>query len=234
MRFKTGHVLAAVLAAQLVAVPVLADAPTPRITTTGEGRVDTAPDMATVTLGVQTQGATAAEALAANSAQLAAVIERLKQAGIADRDMQTSGLNLGPQMDYSRDGQPPRVLGYEVSNLLTVRVRDLALVGGILDQAVSDGANTFHGLSFGLADPVAAMDEARLKAVAEARRKAEMMAGAAGVSLGAVIEMTEEGGGNEMRPMYRMAVADAAGVPVQGGEVSYTVSVSVTWALAPQ
>lgn len=235
MRLKTAKWLAIVLAAQMAALPALAQAPVARITVTGEGRVESAPDMATITLGVQTQGATAAKALAANSAQLAAVLERLKASGIAERDLQTSGLTLGPQMDYSRQGQPPRVIGYEVSNMLTVRVRDLSLLGGVLDQAVSDGANTFHGLNFGLADPSAALDAARVQAVTEAKRKAAMMAGAAGARLGAVLDMAEQGGMIDPRPMFRSAVAmEAAAVPVQGGEVSYSVSVTVSWALVPE
>ncbi|MDP2083691.1 MAG: SIMPL domain-containing protein [Gemmobacter sp.] len=235
MRLKTAKVLAVLLAAHLVVVPALAETPDRRISVTGEGRVDAAPDMATITLGVQTQAATAAEALAANTARLAAVLERLKAAGIAERDLQTSGLSLGPQMEYPREGQPPRLVGYEVSNMLTVRVRDLARLGAVLDQAVSDGANTFHGLNFGLSETGAALDAARVKAVQDARRKAEMMAGAAGVKLGAVQEITEAGNMVDPRPMYRMGAAmDSAAVPVQGGEVSYTVNVTVTWTLAAE
>jgi uncharacterized protein len=231
MRMFTTAALAMLMAAQMVQ----AETPAPRITVTAEGRVESAPDMATITLGVQTQAKTAAAALAENSARLAAVLGRLKAAGIAERDLQTSGLSLGPQLDYSRDGQAPRVIGYEVSNLLTVRVRDLGLLGGVLDQAVSDGANTFHGLAFGLADPTAALDAARVAAVTEARRKAGMMAGAAGVKLGAVLDMAEQGGMMDQRPMFRGAVAmEASAVPVQGGEVTYSVSVTVTWALAPE
>lgn len=231
MRLKKAKVLAVLMAAHLGALSAAAETAAPRIVVSGEGRVAAAPDMATITLGVQTQAPTAAEALAANSARLGAVLARLKATGIAERDLQTSGLSLGPQLDYSRDGQPPRVLGYEVSNMLTVRVRDLDRLGAVLDQAVSDGANTFHGLSFGLADPAGAYDAARVKAVEEARRKAGMMAAAAGVGLGAVLEIGEQGGMMDPRPMYRMGAADAESVPVQGGEVSYAVTVTVTWAL---
>ncbi|MFN3645060.1 MAG: SIMPL domain-containing protein [Gemmobacter sp.] len=232
MRFTTAAILAAMLAAPLAALPARAEAPAPRITVTGEGRTETAPDMATVSLGVQTRADTAAAALAENSAQLARVLARLKAAGIAERDLQTSGLGLGPQMDYSRDGQPPRVVGYEASNQLTVRVRDLSRLGAVLDQAVGDGANTLNGLSFGLSDPAAALDAARVQAVAEARRKARMMAEAAGARLGAVLEMNEQGNGLDPRPMFRTGAAmEAAAVPIAGGEVGYAVSVSVTWAL---
>lgn len=238
MRLNKVSVLAAGLAAAMAvqAAPAMAETAKPRITVTGEGRVDARPDMAVITLGVATQDETAAAALAANSARLAAVLAQLKAAGVAERDLQTSGLTLGPRLDYSRDGQPPRVTGYEVSNQVTVRVRDLAALGGILDKAVGDGANTFHGLSFGLADSAAALDAARVQAVQEAARKAAMMAEAAGVRLGTVAEMSESGGGPEPVPMYRKgAVAMAAeAVPVEGGEVSYTVSVTVSWELEPK
>lgn len=237
MRLKTVSVLAmglaAALAVQMAAVPALADMAKPRITVMGEGRVDARPDMATITLGVTTQGDTAAAALAENSTRLAAVLAQLKAAGVAERDLQTSGLNLGPRMDYSRDGEPPKVIGYEVSNQVTVRVRDLAALGGILDKAVGDGANTFQGLSFGLADASGALDAARVNAVTEAARKAAMMAEAAGAKLGPVIEMSETGGMADPVPMYRRgAVAMAAeAVPVEGGEVTYTVNVTMTWEL---
>lgn len=225
--------LAAAMAVQMAALPALAETAKSRITVTGEGRVDARPDMAVITLGVATQGDTAAAALSENSTRLAAVLAQLKAAGVAERDLQTSGLSLGPRMDYSREGQPPKVVGYEASNMVTVRVRDLTALGGILDKAVGDGANTFHGLSFGLTDSTAALDAARVDAVKEAARKAAMMADAAGVTLGPVIEMTESGGAPDPMPMYRKgAVAMAAeAVPVEGGEVSYSVNVTVTWEL---
>lgn len=228
MRGMRLALLAGIVAGQMAAGAAMAGAG--RITVTGEGRVEAAPDIATITLGVQVRGDTAAAALAANSERLAAVLARLKAAGIADRDLQTSGLGLGPQMDYSRDGQPPRVVGYDAMNMLTVRVRDLAKLGAVLDKAVGDGANTLNGLAFGLAEPQAALDRARVAAVQDARRKAEMMAAAAGVSLGAVLEMSESTGGGP-QPYFRGApmAMEAAAVPVQGGEVSLSVQVSITW-----
>lgn len=223
--------LAGIMAGQMAAGgAALAQTAAGRITVTGEGRVEAAPDMATITLGVQVRADTAAAALAANSERLGAVLARLKATGIADRDLQTSGLGLGPQMDYGREGQPPRVVGYEATNMLTVRVRDLGQLGVVLDQAVSDGANTLNGLAFGLAEPQAALDAARVAAVQDARRKAEMMATAAGVTLGAVLEMSESHGGGP-QPYFRGAplAMDAAAVPVAGGEISLTVDVSITW-----
>lgn len=229
MRGMRVALLAGIVAGQMAGA-ALAQAAPGKIIVTGEGRVDAAPDIATITLGVQVRAETAAAALAANSERLAAVLARLKSGGIAERDLQTSGLGLGPQMDYSREGQPPRVVGYEATNMLTVRVRDLAKLGTVLDKAVGDGANTLNGLAFGLAEPQAALDKARVAAVQDARRKAEMMATAAGVALGAVLEMSESHGGGP-QPYFRGApmAMEAAAVPVEGGEVSLSVQVSITW-----
>jgi uncharacterized protein YggE len=228
--------LVALLALPVAAPPVAALAETAaqpaRITVTAEGRADVRPDLATITLGVTTRADTAAAALAENSARLSAVLARLRGAGIAERDLQTSGLSLGPQFDYSRDGQAPRLVGYEAGNMLTVRVRALDTLGTILDMAVGDGANTFHGLSFGLAEPGPALDAARADAVAEARRRAGLIAAAAGVRLGAVIEITEGGGHVQPMAMARMSAPMAeASVPVAEGEVSYAASVTIVWAL---
>lgn len=230
--------LLAALALPLAPRAVLADsavaaAPAPaRITVSGLGRTEARPDMATITLGVQTEAATAAAALRENSARLAAVLDRLRAAGIADRDLQTSGLNLGPVYDHRPDRQAPRISGYQAGNMLTVRVRDLSALGSILDLVVEDGANAFHGLSFALSDPQAALDAARTAAVRDARRKAEMLAEAAGVRLGAVIEISESSGHADPRPMMRMAAeAVAMDVPVAEGEISYAVNVNVIWAL---
>ncbi len=234
MRFNKVSMLAAGLAAAMAAAPGLADPVGPRLTVTGEGRVDARPDMATITLGVTTQGDSAAAALSENNSRLAVVLDQLKAAGVADRDLQTSGLTLGPRIEYPENGRAPHIVGYEASNQVTIRVRDLAALGGLLDKAVGDGANTFHGLGFGLADSAAAMDEARAKAVKEAARKAATIAEAAGVTLGRIVEISENGGGGDPVPMYRRGpVAMAAeSVPVEGGEVSYTVNVTVTWELA--
>lgn len=231
MRASLAPILAALMLAQ-APLAALADTPQPRLVVTGEGRSEAAPDIATITLGVTTQADTADAALAENNTRLATVLENLRAAGIADRDLQTSGLSLGPRYDYSREGQAPRVVGYEASNTLTVRVRALDSLGTVLDKAVADGANTFQGLSFGLADPTAALDAARVAAVEEARRKAGLMARAAGVTLGPVLEITEATRMPEPYMMARGAAAKADSVPVAGGEVSYAAEVTITYALA--
>ncbi|MEZ5886500.1 MAG: SIMPL domain-containing protein [Paracoccaceae bacterium] len=214
-----------------LATPLMAEEQRPMITVTGEGSVEVAPDMATISLGVMVNGETAKAALDANSAALAVVIERLKAAGIADKDIQTSNLSLGPVYDYSSSGGAQNVTGYSASNMVTVRVRDIGSVGAVLDASVTDGANTLNGITFGLQEPAPRLDEARAEAVTEARRKAELFAAAAGVSLGPVISISESGGYMPPIPMAGMAFEKSDSVPVQAGQLAITAAVSVTYAL---
>ena len=219
----------------LLAGPALAADMPATISVTGEGRVEAAPDMATISLGVTTEAATAGAAMAANSDAVRAVIERLKAAGIEDRDIQTSGLSLGPRYDYGRsDGTPPTIVGYTASNMVTVRVRALDTLGSVLDGVVSDGANTLNGLSFGIAEDDEALDEARRRAVAEARRKAELYAEAAGVSLGRVLSISEPGGYAPPMPMAMAEAGFAKGgdVPVAPGEVSLAATVTMVYEIS--
>ena len=203
---------------------------TARITVTGEGRVDAVPDMATLSIGVTTQAETAGAALTANSRQLSQVLARLRDAGIAVRDLQTSGLSMQPNWDYSNNAAP-RITGYVSTNMLTVRVRALETLGGVLDAAVRDGANTFNGLGFALADPAMALDEARRRAVADARHKAALLTEAAGMTLGPVLSISE--GGGQPAPMYRMEAVVADAVPVAEGEVTLSAQVSIVYAILP-
>ena len=228
MRILKSVFLATALAFPVAGAAFATDAP--RITVTGEGRVDTRPDMATISLGVTTQGATAAEAMAANSTQLATVLANLKTAGIADADLQTSGLSLNPNWSQSDSGSAAQISGYIASNMLTVRVRALDGLGGVLDAAVTDGANTLNGVTFGLAEPNPVLDEARKRAVADATHRATLLSSAAGTELGNVISITEGGGYVEPGPMFRMA-ADAASVPVAEGQVAMSANVTMVWEL---
>ncbi|ACM00605.1 SIMPL domain-containing protein [Cereibacter sphaeroides] len=208
---------------------VLAD--TPRLTVTGDGAVTGRPDMATITLGVTTEAATAAEAMAGNSEKLGRVLQRLKEAGLEDRDLQTSGLSLNPNWTQSPEGEAPRIAGYVASNMLTVRVRALDRLGAVLDQAVQDGANTLQGVSFGLVDPQPAMDEARRKAVARAQARAQLLTEAAGVQLGPILEIREGGDGyRPPMPMYREVAMDAP-VPMAEGEIETTAQVTLVYEL---
>jgi uncharacterized protein YggE len=216
-----------------LATPVLAEDTRATLTVTGEGRVFAAPDMATIMVGVVTEADTAREALDANNAMLSATVAGLKSAGIEDRDIQTTGLSLGPRYDYNRtksDGTP-EITGFMASNNVNVRVREMAALGQVLDAVVSDGANSLGGVTFGLQTPEPLLDEARKEAVADARRKAELYAAAAGVKLGAVMSISEQSG--FMNPMP-MPMADAAfksesSVPVAGGEVGVTAMVTIVW-----
>jgi uncharacterized protein YggE len=222
----------AAMAAVFLVIPMIASADDDgRITVTGEGRVDAAPDMATVSLGVVTEGTTAAEAMAANSIQLAAVLEQLKMGGIEDRDIQTSGLSLNPNWQQTEADPTPRIMGYQASNMLSVRVRKLDQLGTVLDKTISDGANNFNGLSFGLSDPEPAMNEARKRAVADAQGRARLLTKAAGLTLGPVVSISEGGGFGGPQPMYRMDAAAASPVPVAAGEVSTTASVTMVFEL---
>ncbi|MFN3825363.1 MAG: SIMPL domain-containing protein [Pseudorhodobacter sp.] len=230
MRLVKTALLAAFLVQPFAA---LAETAPPRITVTGEGRVDVAPDMATVSLGVTTEAPTAAAAMAANSDELARVLERLRGAGIAERDLQTSSLSLNPNWHHGQGADTPRIIGYVASNQLTVRVRDLSGLGTVLDAAVKDGANTLNGVSFGLTDPAPSLAEARRRAVADARARAELLVDAAGVALGPIDAITEGGGMTGPRPMYRDApMVMESSVPVAEGELSVSANVTVVWQIS--
>lgn len=208
---------------------------TRQITVTGTGQVDLSPDMATVRIGVTQQDEAAAEALQQTSDALAAMLERLAELGVAERDVQTSGLTLNPvwrdRPDSPGPQGQPEPWGFEASNMVTVRLRDLDRLGAVLDALVSDGANRLDGVSFGLQEPEAAQDEARRLAVAEARRKAELYAEAAGVTLGQVVSISEAGANRPRPQMMEMASMRADSVPVAAGEVAIEAAVQLVFAL---
>jgi uncharacterized protein YggE len=211
------------------------------ITIEGRGEVLAAPDMAQINSGVTTQGATAREALDANTAAMGDLIAELKAAGIEARDIQTSGFSVNPNYVYTdaRDANgyqlPPKINGYQVFNTVNVRVRELASLGAVLDKAVTVGANTINGVSFSVADPSKLYDEARKVAFADAKAKAGLYADVAGEELGSIRNITESQSFGQPQPYTMKAVAqDAAGapVPIEGGELSYSINVQVTWDFA--
>ncbi|MDF1709544.1 MAG: SIMPL domain-containing protein [Paracoccaceae bacterium] len=203
-----------------------------QISVSGTGRVDLAPDMATVRIGVTHQDEDAAAALQQTSDAVAAMLARLTELGIAPRDVQTAGLSLNPVWrDRPEQQGQPMPWGFEASNVVSLRLRDIAALGEVLDALVADGANRLDGVSFGLQDPEASMDEARRLAVADARRKATLFAEAAGVALGQVIDLTETGTATPRPQMMEMAAMRADSVPVAAGEVGITASVQMTFAL---
>jgi hypothetical protein len=207
-----------------------------------EARVARAPDLAVFSAGVTSQGKTAGEALSANSADMNRVIAALKRAGIADKDIQTSNLNLNPVYAppvVGPNGQvvggEPRIVGYQVNNTVTVRQRDLRNFGRVLDTLVEAGANQVNGPSFELDQSDAALDEARVAAMAKARARAELYARAAGLKVKRIISISEGGGYSPPMPMVyaKAAMADSAATPVAPGEVNLSATVAVQFELAP-
>ncbi len=225
----------AIILTVFLATPVLAEATVAQVTVVGEGKSETAPDMATISLGVLSQGKTAAEVMRQNNAAVANVLEEIRSGGVAARDMQTSGLSLSPVWDNrSSISGEERIKGFQASNMVTVRVRDLDRLGEILDRVVGAGANRFNGLQFGVQKIQPLADAARQAAVKDAMRKAELYAQAAGVRLGRVLTISENGGGAMPRPeMMRSAAAmDGMSVPLAEGEVSVRASVTMVFALS--
>jgi uncharacterized protein len=206
----------------------------------GRGEVTASPDTAYVTSGVTTQGATAREALDLNTKAMTDLMTELKASGIEERDIQTSGFSVSPNYVYSeeRDANgytlPPKINGYQVSNVVTVRVRALDTLGAILDKSVTVGANTINGVSFAVADTSDLLDEARKAAFADARAKAELYATASGSKLEDIVSINESQNFGQPQP-YEMrsmaAAAPQADVPVATGELSFAINVSVQWEL---
>ena len=201
------------------------------ISVSGQGSVDLAPDMAVVSLGVSHRDKGAAAALRKTSRAAAAMFERLSGLGVEARDVQTSSLSLGPVWETPEDGGPRVQAGFEASNRITVRLRDMDIVGAALDALVADGANRINNIRFALQDPQDAQDEARRRAVADAVRRAGIQAGAAGVALGDVLSINESGARVPQFRDTRMAMSEAAPVPVAGGEVGVSASVSMVFEL---
>ncbi len=222
-----------ILLAVMLATPVWADAQLRQITVTGQGAIEAAPDMATITVGVTTEAKTAVDALEKNSTATSAVLDRLSALSIDGRDLQTSNLTLSPRWtsrSSSVDGLP-EISGFVATNTIMVRVRDLPKLGEVLDAVVRDGANTFHGLSFGLQEPRPVTDEARKQAVADAIAKATLYAQAAGVALGDVLSISEDRAAAQ--PFGSMEVVRMASdvVPVAEGELTIAASVTMVFAL---
>jgi uncharacterized protein YggE len=198
------------------------------VSVTGEATVNAAPDSAVIRMGVSTQAATAREASSANAQKMTALFAALKDAGIAEKDIQTAWLSLQPQYETGRPGAP-RVVGFQASNQLNVKVRDVKALPSLLDRAISAGATDVSGTEFVVSDQSKLLDQARGQAIADARRKAELYVQAAGAHLGQVISILEDNAIPPPRPMALRAAA--AAVPVAPGEQTLHVNVSVTYAV---
>jgi uncharacterized protein YggE len=221
-------ILALVVGGAGLSAPALAQE-TRQITVTGQGVVHTVPDMATVSLGVEHQHRDPAKAMAQSSAAVAAMLERLAAMGVEKRDVQTGQVNLSPIYNH-RSNDTPRIEGYRAVLSLNVRVRDRDRLGQIMGAVLEDGANRFSGLNFGVQVPGPLQDQARQAAVAEALRKAQLYADAAGVELGEVMSISENNA-QHGPPMARMAADMAEAVPIAAGELSLSQSVTLVIAL---
>lgn len=213
-----------------VPVPVLQGAKLD-IVATGETR--RVPDVAVIGAGVVTQANDAAGAMRENAARMARVIAALKKAGVAERDVQTSTVNLQPQYRYG-ENVPPVITGYQATNMVSVRFRDVARSGTILDAMVAEGVNQIHGPSLQLDKPEAAEDEARVDAVKKARARAELYAGAAGLKVKRILSISEAGGYAPPPPMpYVMASRGKAeaDTAIAAGEQTVGVTVTVSFEL---
>jgi uncharacterized protein YggE len=211
----------------------LAGARPPSITVAGTGETHGKPDFAQVQLGIVTEAPTAAEALRKNNEAMSQLIVMIRKRGIEDRDLQTVQFNVSPRYRYDKTQQePPKIAGYQVTNEVHVKVRNLMGLGAFLDETVSLGANQVRGISFGVADPAHLMDEARRKAIADAQRRARVYAEAAGLKTGKAIRIDEQAGSRPgPYPAVRMDAAAASAVPIASGEQTFSVAVTVSYAI---
>jgi uncharacterized protein YggE len=226
---------AAALAASLaLSVPAYAQTanPPPSITVTGEAQASAPPDLAEIDGGVATEARSAREASEANAKAMTAVMAALKGLGIAERDIRTSRISIFPQMAQGGPGGQgtPRIASYRATNHVAVRLRDIAKVAETIDALVAAGANELGGINFIVSEPSKLLDKARSEAVADARRKAEIYAQAANVTIGAPLAISEDGAAPPPMP-YRMdrAAVGKMATPVAPGEQTLRVGVSVTW-----
>jgi len=218
--------LTAFLAAPLSAQAQSEQKP-PAITVTGEATISRPPDLAVLQAGVTSQAKTARDAMSTSAKLMAAVLVALKDTGIAENDIQTSRLLLQPIRDHNRN--PANIVAVEASSLLTVRLHDVTKSADVLDKMIGTGANLVTGIQYAIAEPSKLLDQARTEAVADARRKAEIYAKAAGVTLGHPLSISE---GHVSHPRGQtLAMREAAAMPIQPGEERIVVTVSVSYEL---
>ncbi|QCK88264.1 DUF541 domain-containing protein [Phreatobacter aquaticus] len=203
------------------------------ITMQGEAQAVAAPDLAVVSGGTQVQARTAREAMDGNSRIMRSVQQALKELGIEDRDISTSGLTLRPTIEYQQGTNRPRVVGYAAGHQLSVRIRDLAKLGDVLDRMVTAGANQMDNLQLTVSDWSRKVDEARATAIADARRKADVLAGAAGARIGRVMTIEEhaDGGPVVLRRAAPAMASQSGPAPVATGDQNFRLQVTVTWEL---
>ena len=221
--------------AQTVADAGTAAQPGTLLSVSANAEASRTPDVANISTGVVTQAADANSAMRDNATQMDKVMAALRAAGIAARDIQTSGINLNPQYKYV-ENMPPAIVGYQASNTVNVKVRDLSKLGKVLDALVAQGANQINGPSFGIDKPDAALDEARIAAVKKAQAQAQTYADALGLKIRRVVSISEGGASlpHPPMPMMRAMAADAGyakETAVAPGESSVSVSVEMVFEL---
>jgi uncharacterized protein len=217
-----------------LAVDPSTTAPEHTISVSGTGTMTLKPDVADLHLGVLVSRSTVKAAQAEAAGAMTKVIAALKALGIADKDIQTSNVSLQPTYDYSANSNPPRLTGYQMSNSVTVTVRDLAKLGDAIDNSLTAGATSLDGVTFRVDDQTSAEAQARQAAMAEAKSKADTLASAAGVSIGGVASISETSAPLPYPIMYNGA-APAAGdsakvaTPIQTGTTDVTITVAVVY-----
>ena len=212
-RLLTALLVAAAIPAAPAAAQVTTQLTQPiagtRLDINATGEVTRVPNLAIISAGVVTRSTTASGALQENSARMERVIAALKRAGIADRDIQTTSINLNPEYRYE-ENQPPRLVGYSASNQVTIRFRDIRSSGAILDALVAQGANQINGPTMTIERPETALDEARANAVAAGRARAELYARALGKRVARVVSISESSGHYVPPPMPMAERGDVA------------------------
>lgn len=236
-RLLQATTLAFVLCTSILLTPVspatAAEDKARTITLTGTGSVTARPDIVHISTGVASDAKTAGAALSANTASMSKVISQLKAQGLEAKDIQTTDFSVQPRYRHYKDGQPATIIGYRVVNSVRITVRDISKLGAILDKVVTLGSNQIGGIRFSVSNAEKLKDTARRNAMADAIRKAEIYAAAAGVKLGQVKNISESFTSRPPRPVFARAAmrAEAASVPIEAGEQSLEVRVNVSWEL---
>ena len=218
--------------AQSPSPPIAAPSDGTLLSVSASAEATRVPDVASLSTGVVTQAADANAALKANSAQMNKVVAAIRAAGIAERDIQTSGININPQYRYA-ENQPPTITGYQASNTVNIKVRDIAKLGEVLDALVASGANQVNGPSFEIDQPEAAYDEARQAALKKTQARAEMYAKSLGLRVRRIVSISEGGGFRPPMPMMKAMAMDARAesAPVAPGETTLSANLDVVFEL---
>lgn len=201
------------------------------LSVTSQGQASQTPDIATLSAGVVTRAGDANTALRENNTQMTRLMTALRAAGVAERDVQTSGFSIHPQYRHSNDDAPV-ITGYQVGNNVTVKLRDTGRIGDVIGALVENGANNVHGPSFGIEAPEALYDEARKKALLQAQERAALYASSLGLNVRRTVSISEGGGFQQpMADMYVMRTQSASAPPISEGESSVSVSIDVVFEL---